>query len=88
LTSEHSTPASSAPGDVFATTHWMVVLSAGKRATPQSDAALEQLCKTCWLPLYACARGVVTAKRTRRNLTQAFFRQWLEPFDLGEISLR
>jgi DNA-directed RNA polymerase specialized sigma24 family protein len=43
LTSEHSTPASTAPGDIFATTHWTVVLAAGRRHTPQSDGALEEL---------------------------------------------
>ena len=42
MASEHSTPASTAPGDVFATTHWTVVLAAGRRHTPQSDHALEE----------------------------------------------
>lgn len=32
-------PASSAAGDVSATTHWTVVLAAGKRHTPQSKAS-------------------------------------------------
>jgi hypothetical protein len=56
MASEHSTPASTAPGDVFATTHWTVVLAAGRRHTPQSDHALEELCRTYWFPLYAYVR--------------------------------
>ena len=47
---------SSAPRDIFATTHWTVVLAAGNRHTPQSDDALEELCRTYWFPLYAYAR--------------------------------
>jgi hypothetical protein len=35
-----------ASGAAFVTTHWSVVLAAGQRATPQSAAALEQLCRT------------------------------------------
>ena len=38
---------------VFATTHWSVVLAAGEADTPQSSAALEQLCRAYWYPLYA-----------------------------------
>jgi RNA polymerase sigma-70 factor (ECF subfamily) len=40
LTSEQSNTPTSAPGDVFATTHWTVVLAAGHRSTPESDRAL------------------------------------------------
>jgi RNA polymerase sigma-70 factor (ECF subfamily) len=43
-------------GGVFATTHWSVVLAAGQEDTPQSAAALEQLCRTYWYALYACVR--------------------------------
>jgi hypothetical protein len=45
LTSEHSSESTDAPGDIFATTHWTVVLAAGQRHTPQSDDALEELCR-------------------------------------------
>ena len=41
---------------VFVTTHWSVVLSARKKDSPQSAAALETLCRTYWYPLYAYVR--------------------------------
>ena len=44
-------PSSNPPGDIFATTHWTVVLAAGKSHTPQADHALEELCRTYWFPL-------------------------------------
>jgi RNA polymerase sigma-70 factor (ECF subfamily) len=69
---------SSAPGDVFATTHWTVVLAAGQRHTPQSDTALEQLCRSYWFPLYAYIRRRGHAKADAEDLTQAFFARLLE----------
>jgi RNA polymerase sigma-70 factor (ECF subfamily) len=76
MTSEASS-ASSAPGDIFATTHWTVVLAAGRRATPQSDQALEELCRTYWFPLYAYVRRRGHAKEDAEDLTQAFFARFL-----------
>jgi RNA polymerase sigma-70 factor (ECF subfamily) len=78
LTSEHSTPASSAPGDIFATTHWTVVLAAGKRNSPQAASALEELCRTYWFPLYAYVRRRGHNKEDAEDLTQAFFARLLE----------
>jgi hypothetical protein len=42
LTSEHSSQENGARGDIFATTHWTVVLAAGQRSTLQSALALEE----------------------------------------------
>ncbi|HSY18417.1 MAG TPA: sigma-70 family RNA polymerase sigma factor [Candidatus Acidoferrales bacterium] len=75
---ESSGCGSSAPGDIFATTHWTVVLAAGQRHTPQSDTALEQLCRTYWFPLYAYVRRRGQAKADAEDLTQAFFARLLE----------
>jgi len=75
VTTESSS--TSTPGDVFATTHWTVVLAAGKRSTPQSDAALEQLCRTYWFPLYAYVRRRGHTKEDAEDLTQAFFARFL-----------
>jgi RNA polymerase sigma-70 factor (ECF subfamily) len=68
---------SSAPGDIFATTHWTVVLAAGKRHTPQSDLALEELCRTYWFPLYAYARRRGHNKEDAEDSVQAFFARFL-----------
>jgi RNA polymerase sigma factor (sigma-70 family) len=77
VTSEQTTPASSAPGDIFATTHWTVVLAAGQRHTPQSDGALEELCRTYWFPLYAYVRRRGYSKPDAEDLVQAFFARLL-----------
>src|ERR1035437_7009140 len=55
-TTTDNPPPPSAPDDIFATTHGTVVLAAGRRHTPQSDGALEELCRTYWFPLYAYVR--------------------------------
>ncbi len=86
MTSEHSTPASTAPGDIFATTHWTVVLAAGQRSTPQSDRALEELCRTYWFPLYAYGRRHGHTKEDAEDLTQAFFARFLGKNHLAGLS--
>jgi RNA polymerase sigma factor (sigma-70 family) len=86
LTSEHSTPASTAPGDIFATTQWTVVLAAGERSTPQSDLALEELCRAYWFPLYAYVRRHGHTKEDAEDLTQAFFADFLKKNYLEKLS--
>ena len=86
MTSEHSTPAATTPGDIFATTHWTVVLAAGRRHTPQSDAALDELCRTYWFPLYAYVRRRGHAKADAEDLTQAFFARLLEKNFLANLA--
>ena len=86
MTSENSTPASTAPGDVFATTHWTVVLAAGQRNTPQSNSALEELCRTYWFPLYAYVRRHGHTKEDAEDLTQAFFARFLAKNYLEDLS--
>jgi RNA polymerase sigma-70 factor (ECF subfamily) len=76
---------SSAPGDVFATTHWTVVLAAGQRHTPQADGALEELCRTYWFPLYAYVRRRGHTKADAEDLVQAFFARLLEKNYLANL---
>jgi RNA polymerase sigma-70 factor (ECF subfamily) len=77
VTTESSKQCSTAPGDIFATTHWTVVLAAGKRHTPQSDGALEELCRTYWFPLYAYVRRRGHSKEDAEDSVQAFFARFL-----------
>jgi RNA polymerase sigma factor (sigma-70 family) len=77
VTSEHSSEPSSAPGDIFVTTRWTVVLAAGRRQTPHADRALEELCRTYWFPLYAYVRRRGHAKADAEDLVQAFFARFL-----------
>jgi RNA polymerase sigma factor (sigma-70 family) len=74
------------PGDIFATTHWTVVLEAGRRHTPQSDHALEELCRAYWFPLYAYVRRRGHTKEDAEDLTQAFFARFLEKNYLEGLS--
>src|SRR5437879_871174 len=61
----------------FVTTHWSVVLSAGRSDTPRSRQALEQLCQTYWYPLYAYVRRRGYSPQDAEDLTQAFFARLL-----------
>ena len=70
---------------MFATTHWTVVLAAGQRHTPSADAALEELCRTYWFPLYAYVRRRGHAKADAEDLTQAFFARLLEKNFLANL---
>lgn len=77
-TTPHTPGDSAARGDIFATTHWTVVLAAGDRSSPAADAALEELCRTYWYPLYAYVRRQGHAREDAQDLTQEFFARLLE----------
>jgi RNA polymerase sigma-70 factor (ECF subfamily) len=68
---------------VFATTHWSVVLTAGRADTPQARNALETLCQVYWFPLYAYVRRRGYSPEDARDLTQGFFAWLLERNWLG-----
>jgi RNA polymerase sigma-70 factor (ECF subfamily) len=61
----------------FATTHWSVVMAAGKNHSTQAADALEQLCRTYWYPLYAFVRRHVAEAHDAEDLTQEFFTRFL-----------
>jgi len=71
-------PLAGSSGGQFDTTHWSVVLAAGHRSSPDSDMALESLCRTYWYPLYAYARRRVPNAHEAQDLTQEFFSRLLE----------
>jgi DNA-directed RNA polymerase specialized sigma24 family protein len=62
---------------IFATTHWSVVLAAGRADTPQATAALEELCRTYWYPVYAYIRRQVDSPEAAEDYTQEFFARLL-----------
>lgn len=64
--------------DYFVTTRWTVVLSAGRKSSPQSDRALSELCQSYWYPLYTYARRQGSTKEDAEDLVQAFFARFLE----------
>jgi RNA polymerase sigma-70 factor (ECF subfamily) len=55
-----------------------VVLSAGRKSSAQSDAALAELCNTYWYPLYAYVRRQGHSKEDAEDLAQSFFARFLE----------
>lgn len=67
----------------FATTHWSVVLAAGKLCSPNADAALGKLCRNYWYPLYAFTRRQGYSPHDAQDLTQGFFAQLLGKNYLG-----
>jgi RNA polymerase sigma-70 factor (ECF subfamily) len=70
----------------FHTTRWTVVVAAGQRHTSESDAALEELCRTYWFPLYAYVRRRGHSKEDAEDLTQAFFARFLGRNYLDRLS--
>jgi DNA-directed RNA polymerase specialized sigma24 family protein len=67
-----------ARGAAFVTTHWSVVLASADEDSPQARAALEQLCRTYWYPLYAYVRRRGYSHEDAQDLTQGFLLRWLD----------
>jgi RNA polymerase sigma factor (sigma-70 family) len=66
--------------DVFPSTHWSVVLAAGRsQAEPQmAETALAELCQVYWAPLYGFVRSRGHTVHDAQDLTQSFFAYVLE----------
>lgn len=62
----------------FVTTHWSVVLTAGRSDTTHAQDALAKLCQTYWHPLYAYVRRRGHSPEDAQDLTQGFFAHLLE----------
>jgi RNA polymerase sigma-70 factor (ECF subfamily) len=63
----------SACGGAFTTTHWSVVLRAGRSESPAAQAALAELCQAYWYPLYAYIRRQGHGADAAKDLAQDFF---------------
>lgn len=70
----------------FATTHWSVVLSAHASDTPTASAALNQLCRDYWYPLYAYIRRQGVRAEDAEDLTQEFLADLLRRESLQTVS--
>ncbi|MEO6034733.1 MAG: sigma-70 family RNA polymerase sigma factor [Verrucomicrobiota bacterium] len=62
---------------VFATTHWSVVMAAKQGDSSEANAALEKLCRAYWRPLYAYIRRDGQDATEAQDLTQEFFARFL-----------
>jgi len=71
-------PSDSPAPSEFASTHWSLVVAAGKRSLPSSDQAMAALCQAYWFPLYAYARRRLEDIHLAQDLTQEFFTRLFE----------
>jgi RNA polymerase sigma-70 factor (ECF subfamily) len=62
---------------VFVTTHWSVVVTAGRSNTTRAHEALARLCETYWYPLYAFVRRRGHSPEDAQDSTQEFFARLL-----------
>ena len=60
------------------TTHWSAVLAAGQTDSPRAAAAMEELCRTYWYPIYAYVRRRGHGVEDAQDLTQTFFSRLIE----------
>ncbi|MBN1806972.1 MAG: hypothetical protein JW837_17120 [Sedimentisphaerales bacterium] len=72
----------------FATTHWSVVLQAGRPKAPGYQEALQTLCRIYWFPLYVYLRRQGYDNQQAEDYTQAFFCRILEKKVLGMADSR
>jgi RNA polymerase sigma-70 factor (ECF subfamily) len=70
----------------FNTTHWSVVLAAGDDATSAAAvAALDELCRAYWFPLYAFVRRQGFNQHDAQDLTQEFLLRLMRRRDLARV---
>jgi RNA polymerase sigma-70 factor (ECF subfamily) len=62
----------------FATTHWSMVVRAAQAGTTEGRAALEELCRIYWYPLYWFSRRRGLPRPEAEDLTQGFFADLIE----------
>jgi RNA polymerase sigma-70 factor (ECF subfamily) len=72
------------PGD-FRTTHWSVVLQAGQMDSSLAQAALEELCRGYWYPIYSFVRRRGCSPEDAQDLTQEFFSRLLANRGLATV---
>ncbi len=66
------------PDHWVGSTHWSAVLAAGQPGSRRAAAAIEELCRTYWYPLYAYIRRRGYEVEEAQDLTQEFFTEMLE----------
>lgn len=77
------------PTDHFAATRWTLVLSAARGTeTPRATAAMAELCRIYWYPLYAYIRRRGHDNHAAEDLTQEFFARLLAHDFLASVDRR
>jgi RNA polymerase sigma-70 factor (ECF subfamily) len=67
----------------FQTTRWSLVVAAGGTTSPVSKAALDELCRLYWYPVFAFIRRSGNSADDAEDLTQGFFADLLQRDDFG-----
>jgi RNA polymerase sigma-70 factor (ECF subfamily) len=62
----------------FVTTHWSLIRRAARTDVAEAEAALSELCRTYWYPLYTFIRRQGRNPHDAEDLTQAFFAKLLD----------
>jgi len=65
-------------GAPFLTTHWSVIAACTDLTTGEAQAALTQLCRDYWPPLYSFVRRRGYSRADAQDLVQGFFAHLLE----------
>ena len=69
----------------FTTTHWSLVLASQATDPARSAAALEELCRRYWFPLYAFVRRDGHNPDDAKDFTQGFFEHLLAHRSLSQV---
>ncbi len=69
----------------FPSTQWSRILEAGQGENPRGFAALEELCRAYWLPLYAFLRRQGHSPSDAEDLVQGFLARVLAREDLAGL---
>jgi len=70
----------------FPVTKWSVIIRAAAIPSPHSRAALEDLCRLYWPPLYAFLRRSRHSPHEAQDLVQGYLARLLEREDLATVS--
>jgi RNA polymerase sigma factor (sigma-70 family) len=88
----NSEPMSPETPRLFPNTRWSMVLAA-RESSPKAAAALEEICRIYWYPLYLYVRRSGHQPHDAQDLTQEFFcrlleKRWLDTADREKGKLR
>jgi len=72
----------------FHTTQWNVVLLSAQSQVPGSKAALAELCRLYWVPLYTFVRRRGSSPADAQDVVQGFFLHLLDHKALAEVDPR
>jgi RNA polymerase sigma factor (sigma-70 family) len=68
----------------FLPTRWTLIAHASDPSSPQTQRALEELCRAYWYPVYAAIRRAGHSEHDAEDLTQSFFLSALEKSTFGK----